>query len=369
VRPSDTCARLGGDEFAIIVDGMSDLEHSTQVTERILMAMDAPFHVEGRQLAVYCSIGLAVSEEGVETADELTRNADVAMYVAKSRGKARFEIYEPSMHPGLVEQRELHDDLSVALEREELALYYQPIIDLRGGNVVGAEALLRWHHPSRRLVPPVKFIPIAEQSGLILPIGRWVLNEACKQAALWRIRFPDLEAFSIAVNVSALQLNDPAFVDDLSAVIDAFSMQPEHLTLELTESVMIHDDHGTAARLRQIRELGVRIAIDDFGTGYSSLGYLQQFPVDVIKIDRSFTERMSADGRNFEVTRSIVELGRSLDVEIVAEGIEHGGQLAAFRSLGCTHGQGYYFGRPVPADEFARVISRSIFAPPQWRAA
>jgi EAL domain-containing protein (putative c-di-GMP-specific phosphodiesterase class I) len=285
------------------------------------------------------------------------------MYVAKSRGKARFEIYEPSMHPDLVEQRELLDDLNGALERRELVLFYQPVVEMQTGTVVGAEALIRWQHPSRRIVPPSKFIPIAEQSGLILPIGRWVLQEACRQGALWRIRFPDRSRFSMAVNVSARQLEEPAFVDELRATLRGYNVDPQSLTLELTESMMLRDDETTVCRLRQIRELGVRIAIDDFGTGYSSLGYLQQFPVDVIKIDRSFTERLSSDGRNFEVTRSIVELGRSLGVDIVAEGIEHAGQVAAVRSLGCTHGQGYYFGRPVPADDFTKIISRSIFAP------
>jgi EAL domain-containing protein (putative c-di-GMP-specific phosphodiesterase class I) len=268
-----------------------------------------------------------------------------------------------------VEQRELLDDLGGALERDELALFYQPIVNMHDGRVVGAEALLRWNHPSRRLVPPSKFIPIAEQSGLILGIGRWVLNSACQQVALWRIRFPALDSFSMAVNVSARQLADSAFVEDLRDALESFSIDPATLTLELTESLMVGDDDVTAVRIREIRELGVRIAIDDFGTGYSSLSYLQQFPVDVIKIDRSFTERMSAEGRNFEVTRSIVELGRSLELEIVAEGIEHEAQVSAFRALGCTHAQGYYFGRPVPADEFTRVISRAIYAPAARRAA
>jgi EAL domain-containing protein (putative c-di-GMP-specific phosphodiesterase class I) len=273
------------------------------------------------------------------------------------------------MHPDLIEQRELLDDLGGALERDELALYYQPIVDMQLGSVVGAEALLRWNHPSRRLVPPSKFIPIAEESGLILSIGRWVLNEACRQGALWRIRFPDHTRFAMSVNVSARQLADATFIDDLRAALACFNIDPPTLTLELTESMMVSDDELTAERIARIRETGVRIAIDDFGTGYSSLSYLQQFPVDAIKIDRSFTERMSAEGRNFEVTRSIVELGRSLELQIVAEGIEHAGQVAAFQSLGCTHAQGYYYGRPVPADEFTRVISRSIFTPRAQRAA
>jgi EAL domain-containing protein (putative c-di-GMP-specific phosphodiesterase class I) len=312
---------------------------------------------------------VAVSELGEEKADALTRNADVAMYVAKSRGKARFEIYEPSMHPDLVEQRELHDDLSGALEREEFALYYQPIVDMRDGSIVGAEALLRWNHPTRRLVPPSKFIPIAEQSGLISAIGRWVLEQACRQAAIWRAGFPEYPQLSISVNVSARQLADPGFPAELQAALDRVRVEPQMLTLELTESMMLKDDEVTAERMARIRETGARIAIDDFGTGYSSLSYLQQFPVDAIKIDRSFTERLSADGRNFEVTRTIVELGRSLGLEIVAEGIEHAGQVAAIRSLGCTHAQGYYFGRPMPADEFARMISQAILASQQTRAA
>jgi diguanylate cyclase (GGDEF)-like protein len=363
VRPADVCARLGGDEFAIIVEHMKDLEDSTLVAERILAAMDQPFYVDGRELNVHCSIGVAISEHGVEGADELTRNADVAMYVAKSRGKARFEIYEPAMHPDLVEQRELLDDLTGALEREELVLYYQPLIDMPTEGVVGAEALIRWNHPTRRLVPPSKFIPIAEESGLIVPIGRWVLEEACRQGALWRIRFPGHRGFTMAVNISARQLAQPSFIEDVRATLHGFHTDPASLTLELTESMMLADDEVTALTIREIRELGVRVAIDDFGTGYSSLAYLQQFPVDVIKIDRSFTERLSADGRNFEVTRSIVELGRSLNLEIVAEGIEHAGQVAAIRSLGCTHGQGYYYGRPMPAAEFTKLISRAIFAP------
>jgi diguanylate cyclase (GGDEF)-like protein len=363
VRPSDACARLGGDEFAIIVDDIGDLEHSTLVTERILAAMDDPFEINGRQMSVHCSIGLAISEQGDDPADELMRNADVAMYVAKSRGKARFEIYEPSMHPELIENRELLDDLNGALERGELVNHYQPIVDLQTGRVTGAEALLRWNHPSRRLVPPVKFIPLAEQSGLIVPIGRWVLNEACRQSALWRIRHPENRTFAMHVNVSVRQLAEESFIDDLKAALHDFNTDPASLTLELTESMMLDDNAASTRRVEQIRELGVRIAIDDFGTGYSSLGYLQQFTVDAIKIDRSFTERLSQDGRNMEVTRSIVELGLSLGLNIVAEGIEHVEQVAAFRSLGCTHGQGYYYARPMPAGEFARLISREIFAP------
>ncbi len=357
LRPTDTAARLGGDEFAVIVDGIGDFEHAAQIAERVLSAMNEPFDVQGKQLAVRCSIGIAMTERGDEPADEIMRNADIAMYVAKSRGKARFEVYEPAMHPELREMRELLDDLEHALERGEMAVHYQPILDLATARSSGVEALVRWQHPTRRLVLPSKFLPLAEQSGLIVPIGSWVLRRACRDMAAWRATLTDAQPLALHVNVSPRQLEDDSFVADIATALHDSGLDPRSLTIEIAEGVMPRHGDVAAERLGRIRATGVRIAIDDFGAGGIAADSLESLAVDAIKVDRSLTEGAADDRQHGDAARAVIDAGRALGLDVIAEAIEHEAQADAARALGCTHAQGYHYARPMPADDFARLLT------------
>jgi diguanylate cyclase (GGDEF)-like protein len=359
LRTEDLAARLGGDEFALLLDDETDLERSMNVANRLIDAFRINFQVEGQDITVGASIGLAVARAGTETADELLRNADVAMYTAKSSGKNRVAVFEPTMHAAIVARHALSAELSRSLARGELAVHYQPIIDLQSGIAAGVEALVRWHHPTRGLVGPDEFIPLAEETGVILPIGSWVLEEACAQASRWASYGRHGAGVSVTVNLSAQQLAEAPFVEDLRRILAKTGLPAERLILEMTETVMFHDTSTTIARLEAIRDLGVRIAIDDFGTGYSSLGYLRRFRVDILKIAREFVG--SADSEEeWAFAGAIVALGRTLGLTIIAEGIEEEGQLERLRSLGCEYGQGYLFARPNDADtisEFLKIRS------------
>jgi diguanylate cyclase (GGDEF)-like protein/PAS domain S-box-containing protein len=287
VRPGDTTARLGGDEFAVLledVDGMADV---TVVAERISSSLGAPFQLDGREVFVGVSIGIAELHMG-DSPDEVIRNADLAMYFAKSRRKGDFAVYEPSMHNEMMGRLELEVDLRGAVERSEFEIHYQPIINLVSGEVYGAEALIRWNHPTRGAIPPGKFVEVAEETGLIIPMGRWVLREACTRARDWRGRVPDGRPLQISVNLSARHFQDPSLLEDVQQALNDSGLEPWALTLEITESVLMHTSEANLTRLRALKGLGLKLAIDDFGTGYSSLGYLQQFPIDMLKIDRSF---------------------------------------------------------------------------------
>lgn len=345
LRDNDTAARMGGDEFAILLD---DLEHPTdaaRVAARTLEVLRAPFDVAGRSMPVNSSIGIVVDTDGA-TADELLRNADIAMYMAKRGGKGRFEVFESSMHAAAVERLQIETDLAQALERDEFVLHYQPIVTLDDRRIVGVEALLRWQHPARGLISPADFIPLAETTGHIVAIGRWVLHEACARAADWQRRLPSSPPLEVAVNVSMQQLTHGDLIQDVRDALAASGLAPAHLILELTESALA-DQHGTVATtLTALRADGVRIAVDDFGTGHSSLSYLQQFPVDVLKIDRSLVGGMVDGTQHPAIVQAIVDLGHTLELETVAEGIERDTELAQFRSLRCHRGQGYLFARP-----------------------
>jgi len=346
VRAGDVAARLGGDEFAILLDDGPELDHSVAVSRRILDALQVPLQVEGQELAISASIGIAAARRDGERPDELLRNADVAMYTAKAAGKNRYAVFEPTMHAALVERHALASELSKSIGRGELLAYYQPIVELRSGRTYGVEALVRWRHPTRGILGPGEFIRLAEESGAILALGRWMLSESCREVAAWRRR-PNTGRIALSVNLSAAQLQQPDFVSDLEAILAETGFPAADLILELTESAMFHDTHTTIVRLQALRELGVRIAIDDFGTGYSSLGYLRRFQVDILKIAREFIGDSSGADDDWAFARAIVALGRSLDLQVVAEGIEDEGQLAALRELGCELGQGYLFGRPA----------------------
>ncbi|HZQ77247.1 MAG TPA: EAL domain-containing protein [Acidimicrobiia bacterium] len=355
VRAEDTVARLGGDEFAVLVENLAGDAELELVAERIRDTFREPIVIDGRELVVAASVGIALSHTGDETADDLLRNADLAMYRAKSGGGGA-RLYHPEMHAGIIERLELESDLRHALAREELYLVYQPIVDLATGRVSGAEALLRWQHPVRGVVSPVEFIPVAESTGLIVPIGEWVLRQACRDARRWS-DLPGGEQLSVSVNLSGRQLQTSELASVVPQALLEAGLAPERLMLEMTESVMIDGDDETLAVLHELRRLGLRLGLDDFGTGYSSLSYLHRFPIDVIKIDRSFVERLTGEGDEASLADSIVRIAHGLRVTTVAEGIEDRAQLRALQTMGCDHGQGYHFARPMSGADFERYIA------------
>lgn len=349
LRSVDTVARLGGDEFAILLDDVTGVPEATMVTERIFDALRPAFLIDGKHLLVRASIGVAVSDPARHTGngDTLLRDADTAMYVAKAHGKGRSEVFEPSMQVAMLERLELLADLQRAVECKEFVLHYQPMISLASGKLFGVEALVRWQHPRRGLIAPTDFISLAEESGVIISLGRWVLEEACRQAAVWQRAYPGVRDWTLSVNVSAKQLQHAGYVGEVEDVLAETGVEPKRLILEITESVMMQDVTLMMERLGDLKALGVRLAIDDFGTGYSSLSYLRQFPFDLLKIDKSFIDDVAAVPQQKELTRAIIELGKTLDLELVAEGIESTEQLAKLQTLDCELGQGFFFAKPL----------------------
>jgi diguanylate cyclase (GGDEF)-like protein/PAS domain S-box-containing protein len=356
LRPVDTAARLGGDEFAVLLEETEGDRGAVEVAERILdllrlpILLDAVDEAHGervldRELFAHASIGIAVSSPAI-TPEDLLRNADLAMYAAKTQGKGRYEIYKSSLHTATLERLRLKADLQQAVDRGQFRVQYQPIMSLKGDNVVGFEALLRWHHPERGLVAPDGFVGLAEETGLIVPIGQWVLRQACEQARSWQEAFPG-RPLSMSVNLSARQFQQPDLIDLIRGVLAETGLDPGRLVLELTESLLMQDTEATIARLHELKGLGLHLAIDDFGTGYSSLSYLRRFPIDILKIDRSFVEGLDAGAEESAISRAIVNLGHTLELKTVAEGIEASGQLEALRALDCNFGQGFYLARPL----------------------
>jgi diguanylate cyclase (GGDEF)-like protein/PAS domain S-box-containing protein len=354
LRTEDTAARLGGDEFAVLMED-ADVTAAARVAERIRLALGVPFWVLGQEVYVSASIGIAVRQEG-DTANELLRNADVAMYTAKTKGKARFEIFEPAMHDAVVARLGLEAELRRAIEHQEFVVYYQPIVRLESGEVIGAEALVRWQHPTRGLVPPLEFIPLAEETGLIVPLGGWILRQACHQLAEWQKLRGGGEPFVMNVNLSSRQLVREAIAEEVAAAVDESGIRASWLVLEVTETVLMADPVAAASALGHIRDLGVRVALDDFGSGYSSLSHLRRFPIDIVKIDKSFVDDVGGSGVESAIARGIIELGRAMHLETVAEGIEHDGQAEALRSLGCDLGQGFFFARPMDSAAWAEML-------------
>ncbi|MEU4242168.1 EAL domain-containing protein [Actinoplanes sp. NPDC026619] len=362
VREDDVVARFGGDEFAVLIQASLNADDAEQVARRIVEVLEQPFAGDSRGIHVQASIGLAAAsvlgEPEGDGAEQLMRNADLAMYKAKSAGGGCYAAYHPDMLAGLVARLELEADLRAALDRGQLELHYQPTVDLVTSEVIGFEALARWHHPARGLIPPAEFIPIAEATGLIVPLGRWVLEEACRQAVEWT-RQSGGRPVKMAVNVSVRQFDRADLVEVVAGILAETGMPAGQLCLEMTESVLMTDTDDNLEQLVRLKALGVTLAIDDFGTGYSSLAYLRRFPVDTLKIDRSFVERLGALTDDTALADTIVQLGKSLGMATVAEGIEEFGQLAALREMGCHFAQGYYFSRPVPAAEAGEIFLAS----------
>ena len=364
VRSGDLAARLGGDEFAILLADGGDLAEGIAVCRRILEALQAPLQIDGQELTIGASVGIAAARAESERADELLRNADVAMYTAKAAGKNGYAVFEPTMHATLVERHALASELSKSIGRGELLAYFQPIVALASEATFGVEALVRWRHPTRGILRPDEFVRLAEENGTILALGRWMLEESCREVGGWR-RDRGLDRVALSVNLSALQLQQQSFVDDVQAILAETGFPASDLILELTESAMFHDTHTTIARLEALRALGIRIAIDDFGTGYSSLGYLRRFPVDILKIAREFIGTEDSRSDDWALARAIIALGQTLNLRVVAEGIETTDQLKALRELGCELGQGYLFGRPADGP----TIARHLWAPATGAAA
>jgi diguanylate cyclase (GGDEF)-like protein/PAS domain S-box-containing protein len=352
MRASDTLARFGGDEFTVLCDDVGDEDDCLEVAQRLVMAMGQPLALHSGEVFVSLSVGIALSRHS-ESGAVILRNADIAMYRAKDRGPSRIEIYHEDDERNVVSRLRTSNELHRALERRELELHYQPFVDLHTETLVGMEALVRWQHPTRGLLLPQEFIGLAEDSGLILPLGIWVLNEACRQMTQWHARRSesgyDNARMNVSVNVSALQLADPGFPDHVARAIEASGIDPDRLWLEITESTLMRDADEAVTVLQAVRDLGLHIEIDDFGTGYSSLSYLQRFPVESLKIDRSFVADVDQRSDNAAIVRAIIGMGDSLGLPIIAEGVERRAEVDKLRSLGCHLAQGYLFGRPLPA--------------------
>jgi len=383
-RGCDTVSRLGGDEFAVLLERVNQDEGPEVAAQRIVNALAKPVETDpGRSVTVGASIGIAL-QGSAQDREELLRNADVALYEAKNRSRGRWVVYDPGMHAALVDKVTLEADLRAAIERCQLAhrpglaktgtyprfedasqqqsqisLAYQPIVDMMSDKVIGFEALLRWTHPERGVIPPTTFVPVAEESGLVLALGRWVLRTACQQASAWNTRHPD-SPITVTVNLSVRQLQDDALALDVEAALKESGLSPTCLILEMTESVIMKESGAARARLQELKKVGVRIAIDDFGTGYSSLSHLQQFPVDILKIDRSFLHRMHQGSQDTALVRTIIALAKLLSLRTIAEGVEDTHQQQQLRDLGCDSAQGFLFGRPMTVAEIDVVLSSGV---------
>jgi diguanylate cyclase (GGDEF)-like protein len=355
LRTADTAARLGGDEFTVLLEDLSSSEDVLAVADRIAEQLNAAFQLEGREVFVTASVGIAISTGDDDTAESLIRTADLAMYQAKTSGKARYAVFDPEMNDRAWQRLEIETDLRRALDRGEFVLHYQPIVDLASGRIEELEALIRWQHPKRGIVPPNAFIPIAEETGLIVPIGRWVLEQACEQLRAW-----GNDDLVVSVNLAARQFQDPQLLSEVGRVLTQTGIAPRQLKLEITESAAMHDAAATETTLRQLKALGVGLAIDDFGTGYSALSYLKRFSVDTLKVDRSFVNGIGHNIDDTAIVSAIVALARTMGLEVTAEGVETADQREHLRVLGCNRGQGYYFARPRDRAEVSDLLDRCV---------
>jgi diguanylate cyclase (GGDEF)-like protein len=359
LRPVDTLARFGGDEFAILLSGMSDATDAVRVAQRIQDELMLPFVLDKNSAFASSSIGIALSSTGYDRPEDILRDADTAMYRAKENGKARYEVFDHGMHARAVSRLQLESDLRQAVEQKEFCVYYQPIVSLQTGRLAGFEALVRWNHPRRGLVSPADFIPVAEETGLIVPIGEWVLLEACKHIRKCQLAFPSHRSLSLSVNLSARQVAQADLLDRIKEALAVSKLSPHCLKLEITESVVMENAEAATLMFRQLRALGVQLSIDDFGTGYSSLSYLHRFPLNYLKIDRSFVTHITKDNDN-AIVRTISTLARNLGMEVIAEGIETEEQYQQLRMLGCEYGQGYLFSHPVHSEGVLHLLAQDL---------
>jgi diguanylate cyclase (GGDEF)-like protein len=357
LRSGDTAARLGGDEFAVLVEGGGGLNGAVQAAQRILDALRSPFELGGNRVFVSASIGIATGSAGSDTPEGLLQNADVAMYTAKSKGTDRYVVFEADMLDSVLQRVQVEADLRTAIEKDQFEIYYQPIVDLHTGHISGLEALLRWNHPDHGMLPPGEFIGIAEDTFLIVPIGKWVLETACQQVRGWQNAFPEFEGLCLTVNVATQQFQGDRFVETVTDALASSGLPASTLVLEITESAMLANTEKTIDTLSRLKRIGVKLAIDDFGTGYSSLSYLRQFPVDILKIDKTFIDSVTNGADGSAVARAIVAMGQSLNLRTVAEGIETTEQQMELQKLGCGFGQGYRFSKPLDPERLAQLLT------------
>ncbi len=358
LRAGDTAARFGGDEFAVLLEQTSSPDEAFEVAERIITELNVPVVVQDHEIVPRASIGIVLSPAGTEDPADLMQAADVAMYAAKAGGKSRYEVYQPALQSAILDRLERTADLQRAMAAREFELYYQPIINLEENVLVGHEALVRWNHPERGLLLPNDFIPLAEETGLIVALGRWVLQEACQQARFWQLQHPQADGMRISVNIAAKQFQHVDLVEDVSAALKEAGLDPKCLVLEITESMLVHNIEVIIARMWELKELGVAFAIDDFGTGYSSLSYLKNFPIDILKLDKSFVDDVGNPSENGALAETIVMLGKNLNLQTIAEGIEQTGQVDALRAFGCQFGQGFYLAQPLTSKEVDTALSK-----------
>jgi len=357
-------ARLGGDEFVVLLDNLQSEKVVFQIARRLLEELKKPVRIADQRVYSSASIGIAMGSPECENPDDLVCDADLAMYRAKVNGKSRFEVFDSQMRSGAVSLMQLEIDLRRAYERQEFILHYQPIVSLDSDNMIGFEALVRWNHPERGMVPPNDFVSVAEDTGLILPIGQWILREACRQMREWQEKYPLSDALIISVNLSAVQLEQPDLSKQIAETLEESRLDPKCLRLEITESVIMHNAEQAIITVNELRKMGVRVSIDDFGTGYSSLSYLHKFPVDTLKVDRSFINRIDTKGENAAIIQTIITLACNLNMDVVAEGVETAEQLSYLREINCDYVQGYYYSRPVDnlsAAEMVKDLVRSKY--------
>lgn len=356
VRPGDMVARLGGDEFVILIDDLNNTAQVTEISERILSELKKPVEIADENIYSNCSIGIVMSSSDYEDTDNIVRDADLAMYRAKSRGKGRYEFFDSKKHEGTKSLLHMEVDLRNAIEREEFILHYQPIVSVDSEKVIGFESLIRWQHPTRGLVPPNEFIPVAEDTGLIPEIGLWVLRESCLQLRKWQMSNLAAEDLIVHVNISAHQLEERDLVDQIARILSETGLPASCLKLEITESVLMTNAEQSIITVKKLRKMGIRFSIDDFGTGYSSLSYLHRFPIDTLKVDRSFINRIGSDHEQSAIVETIIKLASSLGMDVVAEGVETGEQREFLRKTNCRYGQGYFYSRPVDREAAFLIV-------------
>jgi diguanylate cyclase (GGDEF)-like protein len=359
LRPGDTVARLGGDEFGVLLDRIGDAADATQVADRIVRSLARAIEVDGHELFVTCSVGIALRSQRYQRPEQVLRDADIAMYQAKLKGKSCSVVFDAEMHGGVVDRLQLESDLRRAVERgDDLLLHYQPIIALRTGKLIGIEALVRWNKAGRGLIEASEFVPLAEESGMVVPIGDWVFKTACTQLRAWQERVPALAGVTLSINVSPQQFRRPEFVEGFSRSVRDAGVDPRHVAIEVTEAVIMDEVESAAAKLARLRELGVHVHVDDFGTGYSSLSYLHRFPITAVKIDRSFVSGLPGHHESEEVIKAIVSIAESLDFDVIAEGVETAAQVDKLEELRCRYAQGFVVAKPLAAAELEAWISK-----------
>jgi len=362
LRPKDTAARLGGDEFTILLEDIEQVRDASRVAERIQEELTLPFELSGQEVFTTASIGIVLSTSGYDQPEDLLRDADIAMYRAKALGKARYEIFNPDMHTRAVARLQLETALRHAFERQELRIHYQPIVSLESGRLTGFEALVRWQHPERGLILPAEFIPIATETGLSISMDWWVLAQACRQIRVWQEQFPDNLPLTISVNLCSQHFSQPNLISHIDQILQETGLDAQSLKMEITENVIMENAESANITLEQLRSLGIELSIDDFGTGYSSLGRLHHFPINILKIDRSFVSSIGVDQGNLEITETILTLAQKLGLDVTAEGVETKEQLAQLRKLKCKYGQGYFFSQPLDTS----AAEALIMLKPQW---